>query len=246
MNMTEGSPSGTNRKTAIIVGALFLISYFGVFAGYAWLGPVIESPDYLAKFHSNKTQVMVGVLLELLNGISVLGIAVIMYLLLKRHSEGIALGYVALRVLECGMQVAMDMSPLSLLALSRDFIQAGAPEASSFQTLGASYLAEREAAALMLLIFFSSGALLFYYLLYQTKLIPRFISLWGGIAVVLMVAMSILGIDNIAVGMIFALPIIADEIFLALWLIVKGFNPSAIASNLAQGFTSSAISSGST
>lgn len=243
MTTTEGNPSGTNRKMAIIVGALFLISYFGVFAGYAFLGPVIDAPDYLARFYPNKTQVMVGVLLELLNGISVLGIAVIMYPLLKRQSEGIALGYVALRVLECGMQVAMDMSPLSLLALSKEFIQAGAPKASSFQILGVSYLAEREAAALMLLIFFSSGALLFYYLLYQTKLVPRFISVWGAIAVAMIITMNILEVSSMAIGMILALPIMANEIFLALWLIFKGFNPSAIASQSVKGFIASAISS---
>jgi hypothetical protein len=51
-----------------------LISYFGVFAGNAFLGPVMDAPDYLAKFHPNKTQVMIGVLLEMLNGIAVPGI----------------------------------------------------------------------------------------------------------------------------------------------------------------------------
>jgi hypothetical protein len=241
MDTTAGSPHGTNRKTAIIVGALFLISYFGVFAGYAFLGPVIDAPDYLVKFHPNKTQVIVGVLLEILNGIAVLGIAVLMYPLLKQQSEGLALGYIGLRVLECGMQVAMDMSPLSLLALSQEYIKAGAPDASSFQTLGALYLAERDAAALMLLIFFSSGALLFYYLLYQTKLVPRFISVWGVMGLGMIVTMNILEISNMALGMIFALPIMTNEIFVALWLIARGFNPAAVASGPA--FRSSAIAS---
>lgn len=225
----------TNRKTAILVGALFLISYFGVFAGYALLGPVIDAPDNLIQVHTNKTQVMAGVLLELVNGIAVLGIAVIMYPLLKKYNEGIALGYVAFRVLECGMQVAMDMGPLSLLTLSQKYIETGAKDALQFETLGALYLAERNAAAFMLMIFFVAGALLFYYLLYRSKLVPRFISIWGAIGLVLIVTMNIMSAQNMSFGMLLALPIIANEIFLALWLLVKGFNPSATVSVPAFG-----------
>jgi hypothetical protein len=218
------------------VGALFLISYFGVFAGAAVLGPILEAPDYLEKFHPNKIQVVTGVLLELVNGIAVLGIAVLLYPFLKHYGEGIALGYVGLRVLECAMQVAMDMSPLSMLSLSRDFIQSGGTNASLFQILGTSYLADREAASVMLLVFFSTGALLFYHLLYKSKLVPRFISVWGVIALVLIVVMNILDVQGNA-GLFFALPIIGNEIFLALWLIVKGFDPSAVASRPAIGST---------
>ena len=225
----------TNRRTAILVGALFLISYVGVFAGYALLEPVIDAPDYLSQIHLNKSLVMGGVLLELVNGIAVLGVAVILYPLLKKYHEGIALGYVAFRVLECGMQVAMDMGPLSLLTLSQKYIERGAQDTLQFETLGALYLAERDAAALMLMIFFVAGALLFYYLLYRSKLVPRFISIWGVIALVLIVTMNILDLQNMSFGMLLALPIIGNEIFLAIWLIVKGFNPSATASMPAFG-----------
>lgn len=230
----------TNRRTAILVGALFLISYFGVFAGYALLGPVIDAPDYLSQIHPNKTQVMSGVLLELVNGIAVLGIAVILYPLLKKYNEGIALGYVAFRVLECGMQVVMDMSPLSLLKLSQQYIEGNAENASQFEILGAGYLAERDAAAFMLMIFFVAGALLFYYLLYRSKLVPRFISIWGVIALVLIVTMNILDLNINTIGIFFALPIMANEIFLALWLIVKGFSPPATVSVPAMSFPASA------
>lgn len=219
----------TPRKTAILVGALFLISYFGVFAGAAFLVPILEAPDYLEKFHPNKIQVMAGTLLELVNGLAVLGIAALLYPYLKLFGPAAALGYVGLRILECAMQVAMDMSPLSLLALSRDFIQSGRVNASLFQLLGASYLADREAASVMLLVFFVSGALLFYHLLYRSKLVPRFIPIWGAIALVLVVAMNVLEIEG-NIGMILALPIMGNEIFLALWLIVKGFDPAMVAS----------------
>lgn len=229
MKPTNSVSGGTNRTTAILVGALFLISYFGVFAGYALIGPLIESPEYLSQLNPHKTQVMIGVLLEIVNGIAVLAIAVLMYPLLKQYGEGLALGYIAFRVLECGMQVAMDMSPLALLTLSERYLENGATAAPQFEILGALYLAERDAASLMLLIFFVAGALLFYFLLYRSQLLPRFVSVWGIIALLLIVTMNVLDVRNMDVGMIFALPIMANEIILALWLIIKGFNPAALA-----------------
>ena len=78
----------------------------------------------------------------------------------------------------------------------------------------------------MLGIFFGLAALLFYYLLYRSKLVPRFISVWGFIAVVLVLAWNLVEIFGISVsfGMILALPMILNEIFLGIWLIVKGFD----------------------
>ena len=225
----------TNKRTAILVGALFLISYVGVFAGAALLGPVLDAPDYLSQFHPNKPQVVAGVLLELVNGIAVLGIAVAMYPLLKQCGEGLALGYVGFRVLECAAQVGMDMTPLSLLTLSQKYIERKMADALQFETLGAMYLAERNAASLMLLVFFVAGALVFYYLLYRSQLVPTFISIWGVIGLVLIVAMNILEIKS----MILALPIIGNELFLAIWLIVKGFKTAAAVSD--PGFRSSAL-----
>ena len=223
----------TSRKTATIVGALFLISYLGVIAGSALLEPLLSAPESLANLYQQKTQVMIGVFLELVNGIAVVGIAVILYPLLKRYSAGIALGYVSMRVLECSMQIAMDFSPLTALNLSQEFVKTDALEASSFLVTGSLLLAERESASLMLAIFFSAGGMLFYYLLYQSKLLPRFISVWGFIAVVLVLVMNLLEV-SMPLGLIFALPIILNELFLAIWLIVKGFNPSAIVSESAR------------
>jgi len=73
--------------------------------------------------------------------------------------------------------------------------------------------------------------MIFYYLLYQSKLIPRWISVWGGIAAILLILVNLLEVAGIISGlMILKLPIILNELVLALWLIFKGFNPAAIVS----------------
>ena len=227
----------THKKTARIVGALFLIAMVTSLLGGIWLETILSAPDYLINLSTNKIQVITGVLLELINGIAVVGIAVMMYPIFKKQDEALALGYVAFRIIEAVIIIAAVISPLSLIALSQEYIQAGASEASNFQTLSTSFLAVRAHLVGQLLgIFFSLAALLFYYLLYQSKLVPRWLSVWGLIGVVSVLIWNLIEIFGISIsaGMIFGLIIISNEIFLGIWLIVKGFNPSAIASLAAE------------
>jgi hypothetical protein len=218
----------SNKKAARIAGALFLTAMVTSLFGGGLLESILNAPDYLVSVSANTTQVLIGMSLELINGIAVVGIAVALFPILKRQDEGIALGYVGFRVIESVFCIVGAVIPLSLITLSQEYLKAGASaDASSFQTLGALFIAARaHLAGLLIPIFFGLGALLFYYLLYQSKLIPRFISVWGFIGVALMLTLNFLEID-MSVGMILALPIILNEIFLGIWLIVKGFNPSA-------------------
>jgi len=234
MNTLENT--NTYRKTAIIVGVLFLTAMVTSLLGGYWLESILSAADFLITVSANETQVIIGVLLELINGIAVVGIAVMMFPIFKKHDEALALGYVAFRVIEAVIIIAAVISPLTLIALSQEYLTVGAAEAAYFKSLGSSFLAVRaHLVGLLLAIFFSLGALLFYYLLYQSKLVPRWISVWGFIGAVLVLTWNLLETFGISIsaGMILALPIISNEIFLGIWLIVKGFNSSAIASESA-------------
>jgi len=226
----------TYKKTARIVGALFLIAMVTSLVGGVWLDSFLTAPDYLATISANQTQVVMGVLLELINGIAVVVIAVMMFPILRRHDEAGALAYVGFRVIEAVVIVAALISPLSLIALSQEYVKAGAPDASYWQTLGTAFLVARAVLTGQLLgIIFSLTGLVLFYLLYQSRLVPRFISVWGLIAVALVFTWNLLETFGIHVsfGMILALPIILNEVFLGIWLIVKGFNSSAIVSESA-------------
>ena len=235
--MTTKEKMNSNRKIARIVGVLFLTAMVTSLLGGIWLESILTAPDYLITLSASKTQVIIGVLLELTNGIAVIGIAVFMFPIFKKFSEALALGYVALRIIESVIIIAAVISPLTLIALSQEYLTAGAAEAAYFQSLGSSFLAVRaHLVGILLAIFFSLGALLFYYLLYQSKLVPRWISVWGFIGAVSVLTWNLLGTFGISIsaGMILALPIISNEIFLGIWLIIKGFNSSAIASGSAE------------
>ena len=220
----------THKTTARIVGALFLIAMVTSLVGGIWLESIIAAPDTLVNVAEKDTEVVLGVLLELINGLAVIGIAVLLFPLLKEQDEASALGYVALRIIEAALIVAALCIPLALIPLGQDFVAADAAGASSLQAAGASFLAVRTVLTdQMLGIIFGLTALVLFYLLYRSRLVPAFISIWGLIAAVSILTWNLLEMVglHIEVGMVFALPIILNEIFLGLWLIIKGFNEPA-------------------
>ncbi len=222
----------SNRKTAIIAGVLFLTAIVAWLIGYSLIESVISAPDYLADVSANKTQVMVGVLMELINSVVVVGIAVTLFPILKQHNERIALGYVGLRIIEATVLVVSLIFPMSLITLSQEYVKAGASAAAYFQTLGDLLVAERYLSGLMVPIFVGGGGLMLCYLLYTSKLVPRFISVWGLIGYALLLPLNLSQIFGYGEILILGLPVGLFEIFLGIWLIVKGFNSSAMKAKL--------------
>lgn len=219
-------------RTARIAGALFLIAMVTSLGGGLWLDSILAAPDYLGSVSANETQVLLGALLELINCAAVVGIAVVLYPLLKRVHEATALGYVGFRVVEAVVLAVAAVAPLSLVALSEDYVQAGPSAGAALQSLGTVILDGRgHLTGLLTPVFFGVAALLLYCLLFRSKLVPAFISVWGILSVVLMLGWNLLeafGISLGDAGLVFALPMILNEIFLGFWLIVKGFNASAV------------------
>jgi uncharacterized BrkB/YihY/UPF0761 family membrane protein len=194
---------------------------------------ILSAPDYLKEISENETQAIIGVLLELMNGVAVIGIGVIMFSILRKHNETTARGYLALRIVEAVFCCMIVITPLSLISLSQEYLKAEAADADYYQIAGSLSIAERASVVNLLIpIFFSLGALLLYYSLYQTRLLPRFISVWGFVAAVLILTLNLLSTFGLELGMgismIFALPIILNEIIMGIWLIAKGFNPSDV------------------
>jgi hypothetical protein len=215
----------------VVVGVLFLLGYVGVFLGSAFYGPVLDAPDYLSWIYPNRTQVVTGMLIEIVNDVAVVGIAVLLYPILKKIGESLALGYFAFRLIEALVLIVSKFSLLSLIPLSQAYLAAGTPDASYFQGLGTVALAQRDWASVIQVIFFVLGALTLYWALYRSQLVPRFISIWGLIAVAALSVANMLDIPDPTQGfepaMLLFAPIFLSEILLAVWLIVKGFSVDA-------------------
>lgn len=222
----------TQRKVAIITGALFLTAIVTSLGGGIWLETMLSAPDSLSTIAGNESQVVMGVLIELINCVAVIGIAMLLYPVFKQLNEALAIGYVGFRLTEAIILVMAVVSPLVLVTLSQEYTTAGAADATYFQSLAAILLSARSyLTGLLVTVFFSLSALVLYYLSYQSRLIPRFISVWGFIAVLLVFAWNLLEAFGIStdVGIIFGLPMILNEVILGIWLIVKGFNTDSLA-----------------
>jgi hypothetical protein len=225
------------RKTARIVGALFITATVASILGtFGFLEPNLSSQDYLISVSANETQWIIGVLIDAINSAAVVAIAVMLFPIFKKFNEALALGYVASRIIESVILIVGSISLLSLSTLSQEYIKAGAPDASYFQTLGTLLLAAYELTQLIgATIVFSLTALILNYILYQSRLVPRFISVWGLIGVPLMLAAGVLAMFGLmdpfsTIVILLGFPLALNEMVLAVWLIVKGFNPSTIAS----------------
>lgn len=217
----------TTRKTAIIVGILFITATVTYMIGNGYIEPNLYSPNYLMDISRNRNQVFVGLLLEFVNHLAVVCIPFLMFPIFKKHSESLALGYVVFRIVESITLIIGSISSLSLLTISQEFVIAGAPDVSYFQSLGSILLAARDWSILLgVNIIFALGALIFNVYLYQSKIIPRWLSGWGFVGAVLLLArgVGLLAVFGFNQFVPLTLPIWVQEMVFAVWLIVKGFN----------------------
>jgi hypothetical protein len=239
MNTTKGSPLETCRKTAVIVGILFIIgTVSGILSG-AFTAPIMAGSTYPLNVDASETQWIIGTLLILLMGLSLAMVPVLLYPIFKKHNEILALGYVVFRgALETVCVTVHVVSMFLLLTVSQIYGKTGAADASSLQTMGSMLIAAGDWIQMIGGIVFSIGALMIYALFYQTRLIPRWLSAWGFIGGVLYFVTNFVSMfsplhiaPSIESGIgLLMIPLAIQEMIFAVWLIVKGFNPSAIAS----------------
>jgi hypothetical protein len=178
------SQPGLYKKTATGVGILILVAY----------GVLVSTAT------DSKLLVMI---FDLISGLAVIGIAVLMFPLFKKHSKNLSLGYLLLKIVEGALMVVGGLLFLnSSLQFVRDWIYNG----------------------IHLYVFIVSG-FLFYYLLYISKIVPRYISVWGEIAIFSLFTKTVLTLFELTSPIleILLILIITNEVFLAIWLMVKGF-----------------------
>jgi hypothetical protein len=218
------------RKNAMIAGVLWIIGTVAGILSLPFLG-IIDKPDYLIRIAANENQVRTGAFLILIMALACTGIAIWLYPVLKRQNQALALGSVGFRIIENVLGIVSAICLLSLVPLSQELVKADAPAAAYFQNSGALLLGARESISNIALIPFCIGAVMYYYVLYQSKLIPRWLSGWGLVAIIMNLASALLVLFDLmgefsTAQVVLSIPIGVQEMVLGVWLIVKGFNPS--------------------
>jgi hypothetical protein len=162
--------------TARIVGALFIVETVAAVMSNLFLNPLRNDSNYLAKFATNENRVIFGVLSEVTLAVAVVAIAVLLFPVLKPGHEGMALGYVGIRILEGAIILTGALSSLLLLTLSQELVTSAASDVAGIRNSGAVLLEARDwTDSLGQMIVFSLSALILYYLLYQSRLVPLFL-----------------------------------------------------------------------
>ena len=234
----------STRKIAATTGVMFIIATVAALVANA-LTPVLTGADYLTRFSVHTNQVAAGALLYLIGYFACAGIAVVMYPVLKQWNAGLALGSVVFRTIEAAFYMVGLVCLLSLPTLGQHFIAAGAGDRASLQAIGDSLVSVHDQAGLVAVFAFCLGASLYYTLFFQSRLVPRWLSGFGIVAIILMMAACVLALfsgNRITSYIPLAFPIFLQEMVLAVWLIAKGFNPSVSASKSGKTETSELLS----
>jgi hypothetical protein len=227
------------RKTALIGGGLYLITFISsIPAAFFLLAPVLDNPDYIIG-SGNDTQVLLGCFLDLINAFACIGTAVALYPVVKRQNGSAALGFVTSRVMEAAIIVIGVVSLLTVVTLRQDLAGTAGADAASLVTTGQSLVATRNWTFLLGPDLMAGiNALLLGTLMYRSRLVPRVIPLMGLIGGPLLIAASVaifFGASSLL--LIAAIPVALWEFSLGVYLVVKGFRSCAITAEMTASAT---------
>ena len=220
--------TNTNRRTAVLVGALFLISTATFILSNALITPLLGSHNFLAAVADHSQLMIAAALIALIEGTATVGIAVALYPILKRQHPALALGYAGTRIAELAIAaVGFGLGGLLLVTLS-----ATAANGATSETLGTLLVALRHWTLMLVYLYTAIGGLMLSYMLLRTRLVPRGLSVLGLIGYAALLGASVLDmlglIDTVAgLGLVGLVPGGLFELLLPIWLFARGFNLTA-------------------
>jgi len=229
----------TYRMNAVMAGALyFLGTVFGVLGGVIGgevltsiiSGKPLAGVDMLGLVAANSSQLTVGAFFTLMMGISLVAMTVFLYPIFRKDSKELAMGMVLFRgALEGSCYCVTTLGILTLVALGNEYVATGA-DSAALQSMGNVLYQFQDLLGPVGAIVFLIGATCLYISFYHTRLIPRWLSVWGLIGVVPYMAYALLHffhMDN-GIGFYLQMVLAPQEIVMGLWLIIKGFNQDAV------------------
>jgi hypothetical protein len=220
------------RTTARVVGAVYLAGFVVGIVGNTLIQSVLGEPDHLAMVSAHGITLATGAVLWLMAAAGDAAHGVLMFPLLKEHNERIAFGYLAARIVDCTFIALMVLFILVQLPLGSEFLKGATAEAHQLQVLSTLSVQASQYAYDIAMSTLGIAGLMLCYALFRTKLIPRWIAVWGSIGYAIISCGMVSEIIGSGLGLVSSIPGGLWEVFVGLWLIVKGFNSSAILSEI--------------
>ena len=218
------------KEPAQRIGWLFVLATVAGVLSVVVMSSTLGDDDLLSAVQTNQGTIIFGNLLIFVMLTAMVGTAVLLSAVLREHSETLALSYVLARTLEVTMISIGVVAGLLLVPLSWDFTTAGSGDTASAHVLAASLKTAGDWTGFLgAQMIFSISALVLNWAFYRNGLIPRWLSLWGLIGVPLMFASGLLVMfeslnSNASTLNLLVVPLAAQEMAMAIWLIVKGFS----------------------
>lgn len=220
----------TSVRKSRVLGIAFLIqSVIPLVANVVFLSPLINTDDIhqtMVNVAGNAVQLKIGVFGELITAMGIIFLGVVLYQNLRKENAIMALTGMGLYILEAVLVVVSRANDLFLLELSRSYLASAQPD--SLIPMASLLLASRTFNYTAAMLAFSVGAPLLYFLLYRTRLVPRWMSMWGVItAICPCLVATVASLFGYQFPFWFYLPYIPFEFVIGLWIVVKGI-PSAV------------------
>ena len=222
----------TYRTTATAVGIVYLLGFVVGLVGIALFNSILGAPDHLATLSANSLLLGFAAVLWLMAVIGDAAHGVLMFPILKRHSERMAIGYLAFRIVDATFIAIMVLFVLIQVPLSSQYLKAATSDAPFLQALSVVFSQAQQYAYQIGMSALGVSGLMLCYTLYRAKLVPAWLAIWGlvGYATILLGMLS--AVMGSGLGDLSSIPGGLWEVFMGVWLIVKGFNTPVIASQL--------------
>lgn len=218
------------RTTARIVGLVYLAGFVVGIGGEMLIQPILGMPNRLATVSTSSMAIAIGALLWLIAVVGDAAHGVLMFPVLRRYSERIALGYLAARIVDAIFIAVMVLLILIQIPLGSQYVSAAASDASYLQALSTVSVAASQYAYQIGMSALGLSGLLLCSTLYRARLVPRILAVWGLVGYAIIFGGMLLDVLGFNVGLIPVIPGGLWEVFIGVWLIAKGFNASPVPS----------------
>ncbi len=215
----------SDRKVSTLVGVLFIAGDIAGVLSIAVMNKIFDGPGVLGNIATNHDRLVAGALLVMVMGFALAMIPILLYPIFRRYDEALALACVMFRgAIETVMYLATAIVLLTIAELGQENANGGSIVGAGQRTLATLLTAVRGSiTANVTAIVFSIGAAIFYYLFYRSRLIPRWLSVWGLVGAALYLAAPVLELFGSPLGALMA-PLAVQELVLAVWLIARGMD----------------------
>ena len=228
-------PSPSYRQNAVYAGIFLIIATAFLFLGEAIYKPPLTAPDVLQTAALSAARIRLGIIIEFSCVLAIPLVAIALYPVLRRVSQALAVGYVAFRLFEAAIFAGMEIDKMIVVALSEAYLAAPGADAATLNVLIAALIGGEAFSGVSGAIYnlgFITGMLMLNWMLWTSRLVPRWLSVWGMISAVVLGALAVAALflavpGPVAVALI--APLAVQEMVLAAWWIMKGFDAAALA-----------------